>query len=385
MAGLILASGDAGVQMTFRPDVYRPIQKQMAWTSDGYDMMSPVPLRAAPAPAAAPAPPPTVAPDGAIPLVPPRGMRSPKVIAVLFAVGGVFGGFVTWGAFTILEFILSFMSGTQSAMPAIAGLTVAAVGLGMSVYFWTRGERETCVISVAPHAMTIALPEWSHPLVVPREAVKLIALDDRPMVPFTKNERFEIEGELPHAVFADALDRTGNNPWEPASSPVPYQLPTVAPAPVDPSAPEPGERDAGWATIGSRPVPEARGTHGYLYSGDGSALPLFLYNETDIPNTAIVFTRELQLPKRSPGFFLMQRRSLRSSNARKARGLMLRARNGVQAHAALAPWGVVRAPHADDVLGAGLRPPKPLKGLRAVAFAAMMIVPIVLDLLMRRS
>ncbi|HVL89296.1 MAG TPA: hypothetical protein VM841_03570 [Actinomycetota bacterium] len=358
----------------------------MTWTSDGYDMMLPVPLRAAPAPPPAA---PTVAPGGAIPIVPPRGTRSPKVIAVLFAVGGLVGGFIAYGAMTLIELILSFMGSSDSAVPEIAGITVALVGFGFAAYFWLRADRETCVVTVGSQTMTISLPEWSQPMVVPREAVKLVALDDRPMIPFNKNHRFAIEGELPEAVFADALDRHGRNPWEPVPAQVPYQLPQTTPPP-DPDAsnsdaPEPAEHEAGWATVGSKPVPEPRGRHGYLYSGDGSALPLFLYNEIDIPNMAIVFTREMQLPKRSPGFFLLQRRSIRSSNARKARGLMLRARNGVQAEAALAPWGVVRAPHAGDVLGAGLRPPKPLKGLRAAAFAAMMIVPIVLDFVMRRA
>jgi len=360
-------------------------------------MMSPVPLRAGsmpPAPVPAPAPvqpadpmPPHLAAaafGGTIQLVPPRGFRSAKFLGIMFIIGGLFGGVVVFGALTILEFILTFMGGGgPSPVAIVCGVGVALFGICTGVFFLSRGERETSVVTVGANHVSIALPEWTEPLVVPRESVQFVTVDDRPLEPFCKNERFAIEGALPHAAFADALDRDGRNPWEPARSPVPYQLPTQGAAKVPPVAADAAEHDDGWATVGSRPRPEPRGRHGYLYSGDGSALPLFVYNELDIPNLAIAFRQEMALPKRSQVFFMMQRRSMRASNARRARGILLRARNGVQAQGAFAPWNVVRAPHADEILSAGLRPPKPLRGLRAWAFAATLLAPLILRLVLR--
>lgn len=368
------------------------------WGKGGYDMMSPVPMRAPAGPAA---PPPgtdparapgtqPVAPFGnRVELVPPRGLRNSRIMAVIVAVGGIVLGLMAWGALAFIEMMFSIWGSERSNAPIYFGGGIAVLSFAYAAYLWTRVENLSAGITVNADRMIVSLPEWRHPLMVPRSQVRLIAIDDRPLIPFTKNERFPIDGELPGEVFADALDRSGSNPWEPKPSPVPSDPVPAPPMPSLHAAPppppdgyQPAESDAGWASVGSRrPAPQA-GRFGHLYSGDGSALPLFVYNETDLPNLALVFTGDLPLPHRSMGFSIMgSRRSIRSSKARRARGMMLRARNGAQARGVFDAWGIVRNPHADDVLGAGLRPPKPLMGWRLAAYAAMLLAPFIIRLI----
>lgn len=364
------------------------------WGKDGYDMMAPVPMRA---PARSPAPVPDRPAAASVPfgnevdLVPPRGLRSGRVIAVLVALGGIAGALITWFAFTFLEAIFSIWGSSQrSSFPLISAIVVFVVSQAIAAFLWTQKDLLVSKVTVNSDHLIVTLPEWRHPLMVPRSQVRLVAIDDRPLEPFRKNPRFPIDGMLPAEVFADALDRSANNPWEPAPPVVPIDpvsAPPVSAQPVSvaPAAPsfgpaaDPAETDAGWATVGSRVPAPPPGRAGYLYSGDGSALPLFVYNEMDLPNVALLFTGDLALPSRSTKFGMMgYKRSIRSSNARRARGMMVRARNEVQARQVFGAWGIVRNPHADEVLGAGLRPPKPLMGWRAAAYVAMFCAPLVI-------
>lgn len=61
-------------------------------------------------------------------------------------------------------------------------------------------------------------------------------------------------------------------------------------------------------------------------------------------------------------------------------GVMVRVAGSALLEHALEPWGVVRDPTAEDVLDQRLSLPKPLRGWRILAFAVVVLAPILVDL-----
>lgn len=319
-----------------------------------------------------------------IPLVPPQGMWGPRRAAVMTALGAIAAGLGMWLALRLIWLMFSFWGAERTIFPEVAGGSIIVVGVAFAVLTY-KPERNRPSLNVAGDVLAVKLTEYARPLLVPREHVRVVAIDDTPVKLFTKNHRFPIAGTLPEAVFADALERRRYNPWDPGESPVPRDPAPVSGVSGETDAGDDANEDApGWARA-RLPEPQTSSVRGYLYSGDGSALPIFCYNPNDIPNLAIVFKGPVRLPRRALDLFGVVKNGdgMRRSRASVVAGMLLRVKDAEQARRAFAPWNAIRAVTADDVLDAGLRPPKPLRGWRAVAFAAFMLTPVLLKIIGR--
>ncbi len=380
--------------------------------------------------------------DGVIALRPPQGMYHPKVQAIVFAIGAILAGLVAWLIGAGIELMFSIWGSKPTGLPALFGLIIAVPGVVVAIVAY-HPEDARPHVQVGEGVASLALPGFRKPLIVSRENVRVVAIDPAPLQLFHNNKRFPISDPLPSEVFADALDRPYRDPWDPGNAPGSYDAsaPPVTPPmrahqplparwqppiadivpgggqgseppawlkaeaaalagdspPVPPGSPaaspaaSPAENRAephrdhpddqpGWAAAGSRPAPPAAGIRGYLYSGDGSALPVSAANPADLPNVAIIFNHPVILPKRalrlSPWCS-----AIRTTRATRVAGLMVAARNPDDAAVEFGRWGVVRPVTADDVLDGQLRPPKPLTGWRAAIFALILLAPVVIKLL----
>ncbi|MGH2829136.1 MAG: hypothetical protein ACRDJM_01500 [Actinomycetota bacterium] len=338
----------------------------------------------------------------------PRGLNDPRVAAVMMGLGAIAAGLLVFAFFWVVELALSIWGSKMTAWPVIFGATVAGGGVALAIaYGVIESRRPEPHVKLGDGTLSIALPEFRRRLIVPRALLRVASIDDTPVRMFHNNQRFPIMGELPEAIFADALDR-GPHPWDPGE-PIPRipRDPAIAPhepAPASASVPpdrgaevmpwevsprpppaEPSEEEPGWANAGAR-VPE-RGVKGYLFNAHGSALPVFTYNPTDIPNLALLFNAPVRIRSgiaaRLPWLSRNSRMPFRGTMASHARGLLVKATNTQEARSAFERWGVLREITADDVLDSALRPPKPIKGLRAVAYAAAMLGPLILKIILR--
>jgi hypothetical protein len=203
----------------------------------------------------------------------------------------------------------------------------------------------------------VRYPGFCTPLVIPREAVRVVAIDDEPSKRFQPNRRFPIQGTLPAESFADALDLNESPPWGPNTGPRPRTFP-LPPSPEVPS-------------------------QGYLYGPDGSSLPFLKLNPEDVPNVALLFHEPLRTPRAPLGLGLTGA-TVVLAGRRNVHGFLLRAAPAVAAATAFGAWGVVRPITAQDVVEEGLLVPKPLRGVRRVVWTATAAIPLIMKLLLFR-
>ena len=121
----------------------------------------------------------------------------------------------------------------------------------------------------------------------------------------------------------------------------------------------------------------------HVFSGDGTALPVFRTNPEDIPNVAVIFHEPLRLPKIHPAIHVGPCASVLYAGRRTVRGMLLRVADAATAEALVAHWGVTRQVTVEDVLAEGLFLPKPLRGWRIWAFGALMIGMLILKVFLR--
>jgi hypothetical protein len=294
------------------------------------------------------------------------GFRSAdRVWAVLIGLGGIVAGAAAVVGFFILSFVLSFGSEPSRTERTVAfgfGAAIALGGLVLAVVVYRHAGVASALRVSAGH-VEIGYRAFRAPLVVPREAVRVVSIDDAPVILFTKNERFPIHGRLPERVFADALDNMPRRPWEELD-------PDASLGPLASAVP-------GGA------IPPWRPAH--LWSGDGSSLPFLRLGPGDVPNVAILFEGRIATPR--PPWWLpftaSSRRAPLFMGGRKVSGVLVRLRRAADAADAFAAWGVVRDVTADDVLAQGLLVAKPLRGWRVIAYAGLLAGPFVIQLVLR--
>lgn len=315
-----------------------------------------------------------------------------RVLAVFIAIGGVVAGAGVVGLLFIASFVLSFGSEPSRADVAVTlslGGLIAVFGLIAAVMTW-RHAAVRSMVTVTPAGLELGYRAFGRAIVVPREAVRAVTIDDTPPILFTKNERFPIAGALPQHVFADALDNLPRLPWEDFD---PERGPgAVTPGVIveDTQLPVGGYRhddpaEAGWASSATATGP-VFGRQGYLWSGDGSSLPFLRLGPADVPNVAILFERPQKTP-RAPWWFAVAPPASRAPlffGGRSVSGVLLRLRDPHAAAAAFTGWGIVRPISADDVLEKGLRVAKPLRGWRIPAYVILFLAPFVIQALLRR-
>jgi hypothetical protein len=323
------------------------------------------------------------------------GRTGDRLMAIMMILGGVLGGLVVTGGLLAAGFVFSFGSSPdrwEFAFAILSGLavTVCGVVLGVLTYRYA-GVRSG--IAVGDDHLEISYQTFKKKLVVPRSAVRVVDIHDGPTRPLGGSARFPIAGELPEGVFADALDNHPAAPWDdldPERRPVPWEFPrrpgrpgpdvgTDGYAHDDPDVP-------GWASSGHAAVFRMfAGREAHLWSGQGSSLPFLRCGPGDVPNVAVLFNTP-QLAPRPPWWFDLlpgNARLARFRGGREVRGFLLRMRHPSAAADAFEPWGVVRPITAQDVLDEGLLIAKPLTGVRAVVYAGLIIVPMVISLVMR--
>lgn len=342
---------------------------------------------------------------GSLPLAGEGALKADRVMAILLGFAALLAGPLAFVALIFLGYIASFGSTVDPLVPAIVGACVTAIGLTLAVLTYKAAARPAEII-VGGNALQISFPTFSRPLVVPREMVRAVAIDDKPMRPFQNNKRFEIAGPLPGHIYADQLDNKGRPPWE-DFDPERHKPRTTVPAVWDalgagstkpapePNPPPRAERgythddptSDGWASAGAEALPGLPKGPDYLWSAHGSSLPFAGVAPGDVPNLAILF-HEPQQTSKPPWWYdlspLTGRCAWRFRGGRPVRGILLKVRSSVAADAAFTPWGVLRQITAQDVLDEGLIVAKPLKGLRALAYAVIFIVPLVIDFILRR-
>lgn len=341
---------------------------------------------------------PEAAPDAAepspalfLPLADGGARARERVLSVLYGIGSVFAGAAVTGALLLASFVFSFGSPPETAEVLVASLMGAAVavcGSVLAVLSYRHASRPRGVI-VAEDRVEVAYRTFKRPLVVPRSAVRAVAIDDAPVVPFDKNQRFPIDGALPEHVFADALDNVAAGLWGDLAGSshggpeagVIWERPDARPGAYPHDEPD----RVGWASGGRTSDPAFRLREGYLWSGDGSSLPFLRNGALDAPNVALLFHEPITTPRPSWWFDLLPTISRCGlyRGGRKARGLLVRVREARAAGEAFAPWGVVRQIAARDVTEEGLLVAKPLAGWRAVAYTAVVTGPILVEVIIR--
>lgn len=325
-------------------------------------------------------------------LTPPKGFLSPRFRAVMTALGGIAAGLALWVLLLFMNLFALFM-GTPMSLRTMIILSVIPMVGGIVLAIATYNPDDARPrIEVGTEAASLYLSGFRKPLIVPRLNVRLVDIEYTKGVPFRKNYLFPITDPLPEAVFEDAVGRPVLNPWDPGEpkhpvprDPVPLgqhavpewldQMakdggndPLARQARIDaPPRPEPAETEPGWANVGGRNAPPEPRRRGHLFTADGSALPFARTSPLDFPNVAMIFNTPVRLPKRTVYVFGC---SLPFTTARSVAGVMVTAKRPEEAAGAFARWNVVRHVTADDVLEKGLRPPKPLKGMRGLLYAA---------------
>ncbi len=310
-------------------------------------------------------------PAARIRLVRGSGPKFARTMAILYALGGIVGGpAVFFGLMLLFAFFSMLGGGDRSGdvvFAAVCGSVVTVGGIVMGVII-LRDWRHDPAIDVTPTAASVTYPGFKHPLVVSRDLVRVVAIDDRPTQWFHNNKRFPVVGALPDDAFADALDQHHRPPWEPRDHP----HPTGTTGPTVPSD--------SWPR-GANALPGIDGD-AHLFGHGGTALHVLRVNAEDVPNVAVIFHRPLKTPRAPLGFQIGARCGF-FLGGRTIRGFMARVESPELAAAAFDPWGVVRQVSAADVLDEGLRVPKPLRGWRVAAYAALIIIPFVLRLILR--
>ncbi|MEX2555830.1 MAG: hypothetical protein WEB06_09370 [Actinomycetota bacterium] len=315
---------------------------------------------------------------------------SQRAWAMLYGAGALVCGFAATGLLLLASFVFSFGDPPDAAEVFVAvllGGTIAVGGVVVAVVSFRRASRPTGLTIHDDH-LEFAYHTFKEPLVVPRSSVRAVSIDDAPFLPFTNNERFPVEGGLPANVFADALDNWPAAPWDdfgslgrPGADPSPgviVERPDEGYAHDDPGS-------VGWAD--GRRAEEALGLGrpAFLWSAHGSSLPFLRNGAGDVPNVAVLFHESVGTPR--PPWWLdlspaMSRCAL-FRGGRPVRGLMLRVRHSAEVGDVFGSWQVVRPITAEDVTGEGLRVPRPLAGWRALAYAAIFLATVAVDVVIR--
>jgi hypothetical protein len=280
-----------------------------------------------------------------------------RIRAVLFVLAGIALGFGI--PFLLYVFLgIGFWGSTKSDPRFFIGLGIfiAACGIAGGIVMWLPWRTRPALL-FDEDAVCVRYPGFARPLVVPRALIRLVSIDDRPVHYFHRNDRFPVEGDVPESSFVDALDVHPSNPWEP-------------------HAPE--SRRPGFPIPSALEKPD--GT--YLFSADRSALPVLRVNPEDVPNVAVLFHESIPTPRAPVGMLLFGECS-GLLGGRRIHGMLLRVRDAARAGEAFGRWGIVRPVTAEDVIEEHLLLPKPLKGIRAVVYGALLIVPVVLRIVLR--
>ena len=312
---------------------------------------------------------------------------------MLYGVGALVCGFAATGLLLLASFMFSFgdpPDASEVLVAVLLGGVIAVGGVVVAVLSFRRASRPTG-LTIHEDRLEIAYLTFKQPLVVPRPSVRAVAIDDAPFLPFTNNERFPVEGGLPEHVFADALDNWPAAPWDDFGS--------VGHPDTDPLSPVPGviverpaegyahddPRRAGWAAGRRIESAVGFGRPAFLWSAHGSSLPFLRNGAGDVPNVAVLFHEAIRSP-RPPWWLDLSPAVSRCAlfrGGRPIRGLMLRVRHSVEVHDAFGPWEVLRPITAEDVVGEGLRVPKPLAGWRALAYTAIFLATVAVDVVFR--
>jgi hypothetical protein len=323
-----------------------------------------------------------------------RGSRSARrIAAILLAAGSVIAGVATTGFFFFAALILEFGTppdGTDVGIAIALGAAVAVGGVAIAVAEYRRAGRPVG-LTVHDDRLTIVYPSFARPLVVPRSAVRAIAIEAGSQS-MRDRERFAVAGDVPDDAFVDALDVPSAGPLGDLDTARRWRIdPTPGVIWERPDTPAHGHGyahddpdRAGWASGGST-VPPARSRTAFLFNKHGHSLPFLRSDVLDVPNVAVVFEDPIRIPRPSFWFEIAPRspRSVYYRGGRRARGVLLHVADPVTAERTLGRWGVVRQITAEDVTDEGLLLAKPLVGWRATAYAALVVGPIVLNLIIR--
>lgn len=320
-----------------------------------------------------------------IPLHEGTGPGMQRVLAVLMIVGGIIGGAAVAGLLWLFLGIFSLWGSPPTAADltiiAVIGFAIAATGTACGILIlrlWGRSRG----LWVMEGSASIAYPGFGAPLVIPRESVRVVAIDAQPFRPFRDNKRFRIHGRLPEGTFTDALEGFPRPPWEPPSEgpKTPWFLPGRPPeGAVSKRYPTPDNPQGYVVATVER--------ESWLFSAHGSSLPVLRLGPEDVPNVAVIFDHPLPTTKPTFGYSagqIMGKTSILFRGGRPVRGVMLRVRDPERAAAAFARWGVLRNVTADDVVEEGLRVARPLRGWRVAAYAILVFAPLVIDLVFKR-
>jgi hypothetical protein len=313
---------------------------------------------------------------------------SQRAWAVLYGVGALVCGLAATGLLLLASFVFSFGDPPDTSEVLVAvllGGTIAVGGVVVAVLSFRQASRPTG-LTIHKDRLEIAYHTFKAPLVVPRSSVRAINVDDTPTLLFTNNERFPVAGDLPAHVFADALDNWPAAPWDDFGSVGHHgteSSPQVKLEQEGKAHDDPGR--AGWAAGGRTESALDFGRPGFLWSGHGSSLPFLRNGAGDVPNVAILFHEAIRTPR--PPWWLdlspaMSRCAL-FRGGRAVRGLILRVRHAAEVPNAFGPWEVVRPITAEDVMGEGLRVPKPLAGWRALAYTVIFLATVAVDVVFR--
>jgi hypothetical protein len=318
-----------------------------------------------------------------------------RILAILLGFGAVLGGAALTGILLLARLVLSFGSepeGGEVLVASLIGGAVAIGGVALAVLTYRHAGRPQQV-SLDRGGLEIEYRTFKDRLVVPRELVRVVAIDDAPPLLFTDNRRFPIDGALPAHVFADALDNYPAPPWEDLDPErrSPFPSPAAIDEGISRPAAAPGEyrhddpvRD-GWASAGRHSPAITAPREAHLWSAAGSSLPFLRVGPGDVPNLAVLFSEPLRTP-RAPWWFELSpiySRRILFRGGRVVRGVLLRVRDPSAAASAFSGWGVLRGITAEDVVSEGLLVARPLAGLRALAYGAVVVGSMVIDLVLR--
>lgn len=307
-----------------------------------------------------------------LPLADGGAKRAHQILSVLFALSGVLAGAAVAGVITLLSVFGSMWGTSMSGDGSFAigaWVVVSVLGIAYAIITYLPW-RKPIALYVAGEAATLVYPGFRSPLVIPRELVRVVAIDDQPVKPFHDNKRFPVAGLLPTDVFSDALDQYPRQPWEPLESKDPRGT-------TGPTVPR-DHRPQGV------PSSEQATERGYLFSADGRSLYVLGIGPADVPNVAVLFHERMKTPRVPMGVALLGHfASGVFPGGRRIRGMMLRFKSASSVGEAFAGWGVVRSVTADDVVEEGLRVGKPLRGWRIAAYAFAVIGPLIARYLMK--
>lgn len=315
-----------------------------------------------------------------------------RVAAVLFGVAAIVAGVAVTGILLFMALVLEFGSPPNGADLALAlafGAPVAIGGLILAVIAYRHAGAPTGM-TVGAENLTIAYPSFSRPLVIPRTAVRAIAIDDG-SDPLGDRERFPVRGDLPDDVFVDALDIPSAGLLGDLDSarrgrvdPTPG---VIWERPETPSHGDPYRHDdpqrPGWAAGDSAPRPRFR--RGFLFNRHGHSVPFLRSDVTDVPNVAVVFLHPIRIPRPAwwSGIAPGSARAAHYRGGHEARGILVHVVDATAARRALEPWQVVREITAEDVTEQGLLLAKPLVGWRTAVFALLLFGPMIMGLVLR--